>query len=113
MSAPSCVWGPYAWRRCRHPPRSRKPSRKPQKRVPESRRHFLKRVDKALDNRSLQQALTSGLTGIRARRDLAFESFVFEKGRAELKQRRRANLDDLPELADRFKQMLEAAGGLV
>jgi L-lactate dehydrogenase complex protein LldF len=81
--------------------------------VPESRRHFSRRVDKALDNPSLQQALTSGLTGIRARRDLAFESFDFDKGRAELKQRRRANLDDLPELADRFKQMLEAAGGVV
>ena len=81
--------------------------------MPESRRHFSRRVDKALDNPSLQQALTSGLTGIRARRDRAFESFDFEKGRAELKQRRRANLDDLPELADQFKQRMEAAGGVV
>jgi len=64
--------------------------------VPESRRHFARRVDKALDNPSLQQALTSGLTGIRARRDRAFETFDFVKGRAELKQRRRANLDRLP-----------------
>ena len=76
--------------------------------MPESRRHFVKRVDKALDNRTLQQALTSGLTGIRARRDLAFETFDFDKGRAELKQRRRANLDDLPGLADQFKQRMEA-----
>jgi L-lactate dehydrogenase complex protein LldF len=81
--------------------------------VPESRRHFSRRVDRALDNPSLQQALTSGLTGIRARRDRAFESFDFEKGRAELKKRRRANLDDLPELADEFKQRMEAAGGVV
>ena len=81
--------------------------------MPESRRHFSRRVDKALDNPSLQQALTSGLTGIRARRDRAFESFDFDKGRAELKKRRRANLDELPELADRFKQMMEAAGGVV
>jgi len=81
--------------------------------VPESRRHFARRVDKALDNPSLQQALTSGLTGIRARRDRAFETFDFVKGRAELKQRRRANLDRLPELADDFKQRMEAAGGVV
>ena len=81
--------------------------------MPESRRHFARRVDKALDNPSLQQALTSGLTGIRARRDRAFETFDFAKGRAELKERRRANLDHLPELADRFKQMMEAAGGVV
>jgi L-lactate dehydrogenase complex protein LldF len=81
--------------------------------VPESRRRFATRVDKALDNPSLQQALTSGLTGIRARRDRAFESFDFAKGRAELKQRRRANLDRLPELADQFKQRMEAAGGVV
>jgi iron-sulfur cluster protein len=81
--------------------------------VPESRRHFARRVDKALDNPSLQQALTSGLTGIRARRDRAFETFDFAKGRAELKQRRRANLDHLPELADQFKQRMEAAGGVV
>ena len=81
--------------------------------MPESRRHFARRVDKALDNPSLQQALTSGLTGIRARRDRAFETFDFAKGRAELKKRRRANLDHLPELADQFKQMMEAAGGVV
>lgn len=81
--------------------------------MPESRRHFSRRVDKALDNPSLQQALTSGLTGIRARRDRAFESFDFDKGRAELTKRRRANLDDLPELADQFKQRMEAAGGVV
>jgi iron-sulfur cluster protein len=81
--------------------------------VPESRRHFARRVDKALDNPSLQQALTSGLTGIRARRDRAFETFDFAKGRAELKQRRRANLDHLPELADQFKERMEAAGGVV
>ncbi|HEY8813694.1 MAG TPA: LUD domain-containing protein [Candidatus Dormibacteraeota bacterium] len=81
--------------------------------MPESRRHFVRRVDKALENPSLQQALTSGLTGIRARRDRAFEIFDFDKGRAELKSRRRANLDDLPQLADKFKLMMEAAGGIV
>ena len=81
--------------------------------MPESRRHFVRRVDKALENPSLQQALTSGLTGIRARRDLAFTTFDFDQGRAELKKRRLANLDHLPELADQFKQRLEAAGGVV
>jgi iron-sulfur cluster protein len=81
--------------------------------VPESRRHFTRRVDKALDDPNLQRALTSGLTGIRGRRDLAFETFDFAKGQAELKERRRANLDRLPELAEQFKTRLEAAGGVV
>ncbi len=81
--------------------------------MPESRRHFTRRVDKALDNPNLQRALTGGLTGIRGRRDLAFESFDFAKGRAELKKRRRANLDRLPKLIAQFKERLEAAGGVV
>jgi L-lactate dehydrogenase complex protein LldF len=81
--------------------------------VPESRRHFSRRVDKALNDPDLQRALTSGLTGIRGRRDLAFETFDFAKGRAELKKRRLANLDRLPELLEQFKERLEAAGGVV
>jgi L-lactate dehydrogenase complex protein LldF len=81
--------------------------------VPESRRHFTRRVDKALDDPNLQRALTSGLTGIRGRRNLAFETFDFAKGQAELKERRRANLYRLPELAEQFKEKLEAAGGVV
>jgi iron-sulfur cluster protein len=81
--------------------------------MPESRRHFTRRVDKALDDPNLQRALTSGLTGIRGRRDIAFESFDFAKGRAELKKRRRANLDRLPMLIEQFKERLEAAGGVV
>ena len=81
--------------------------------MPESRRHFGRRVDKALDDPDLQRALTSGLTGIRGRRDLAFESFDFGKGQAELKKRRLANLDRLPELIEQFTERLEAAGGVV
>ena len=53
------------------------------------------------------------LTGLRARRDKAFESFDFAKGRADLKQRRRANLERLPELVEQFKTRLEAVGGKV
>ncbi len=81
--------------------------------MPESRRHFARRVDKALGDPDLQRALTSGLTGIRGRRDLAFKSFDFAKGRAELKKRRRANLERLPELVEQFTERLEAAGGVV
>jgi L-lactate dehydrogenase complex protein LldF len=81
--------------------------------VPESRRHFSRRVDKALDDPNLQRALTSGLTGIRGRRDLAFESFDFAKGRADLKKRRRANLEHLPKLVEQFTERLESAGGVV
>jgi L-lactate dehydrogenase complex protein LldF len=81
--------------------------------VPESRRHFARRVTKALDDPDLQQALTSGLTGIRKRRDLAFANFDFAKGQAELKKRRQSNLERLPELVQQFKERMEAAGGVV
>src|ERR1700694_4653421 len=109
----SCAWAPCAWPRCPPRPQLARQSRKRRRRVPESRRHFSRRVDKALDDPNLQRALTSGLTGIRGRRDLAFESFDFAKGRAELKKRRGANLDHLPELVEQFKARLEAAGGVV
>jgi L-lactate dehydrogenase complex protein LldF len=81
--------------------------------VPESRRHFSHRVNKALDNTDLQRALTDAMTGLRAKRNKAFESLDFEKGRADLKQRRKANLDRLPELIEQFKTRLEAVGGKV
>jgi L-lactate dehydrogenase complex protein LldF len=81
--------------------------------VTESRRHFSHRVNKALDDPDLQRALIHALTGLRARRDKAFESFDFAQGRADLKQRRRANLDRLPELVEQFKARLEAVGGKV
>src|SRR5216683_2544443 len=72
--------GPYAWPRCRQQQRSARQSEKPAKRVPESRRHFGRRVNKAL---------------------------------ADLKQRRLANLERLPELVERFTERLEAVGGKV
>jgi len=81
--------------------------------VPESRRHFTARVNRALRDERLQQALTSAMTGLRARRNIAFESFDFQKGRAELKQRRLENLDRLPELARQFTERVEAVGGEV
>ena len=81
--------------------------------MPESRRHFTRRVNKALDDPKLQGALTHAMTGLRSRRNAAFESFDFEAGRAELKRRRRANLERLPELVQRFTERLEAVGGQV
>jgi iron-sulfur cluster protein len=81
--------------------------------VPESRGHFARRVNKALDNPSLQKALVQAMTGLRARRNAAFESLDFEKGRADLKRRRQANLDRLPELLEQFTERLEAVGGKV
>jgi iron-sulfur cluster protein len=81
--------------------------------VPESRRHFSRRVNKALDDPDLQQALTHAMTGLRAKRDKAFDGFDFAKGRADLKARRLANLDRQPELIEQFKQRLEAVGGKV
>jgi L-lactate dehydrogenase complex protein LldF len=81
--------------------------------VPESRRHFARRVNKALDNEELQRALTQAMTGLRERRNKAFEGFDFKKGQAELKKRRLANLDRLPKLAQQFTTRLEAVGGKV
>src|ERR1700682_4889937 len=75
--------------------------------------HFSRRVNKALDDPDLQQALINAMTGLRAKRDKAFESLDFAKGRADLKARRQANLERLPELAEQFKQRLEAVGGKV
>jgi iron-sulfur cluster protein len=81
--------------------------------VPESRGHFARRVNKSLDNPNLQKALIHAMTGLRTRRNVAFESLDFEKGRAELKRRRQANLERLPELLEQFTQRLEAVGGKV
>jgi L-lactate dehydrogenase complex protein LldF len=81
--------------------------------VPESRLHFAGRVNKALDDPALQQALIEAMTGLRARRSRAFESLDFAKGRANLKKRRLANLQRLPELVAQFKERLEAVGGKV
>jgi L-lactate dehydrogenase complex protein LldF len=81
--------------------------------VPESRSHFSSRVNRALDDPSLQKALIHALTGLRDRRNKAFENFDFAKGRADLKRRRKANLDRLPELLDQFTQRLAAVGGAV
>ena len=53
------------------------------------------------------------MTGLRGRRNVAFESYDFERGRADLKARRQANLERLPELAQRFTERLEAVGGHV
>ena len=53
------------------------------------------------------------MTGLRTRRNAAFENFDFEKGRAELKRRRQANLDRLPELVEQFAERLSAVGGAV
>jgi L-lactate dehydrogenase complex protein LldF len=77
----------------------------------ESRRHFRKRVDRALENPRLQQALTEAMTALREQRRKGFESQDFEAGRDELKRRRQANLTRLPELLEQFQARLEAVGG--
>ena len=81
--------------------------------MPESRRHFAGRVNRALEDDKLQQALIQAMTGLRERRNAAFESFDFATGRAELKRRRLENLDHLPELARQFTERLESVGGQV
>ena len=79
----------------------------------ESRNQFARRVNRALDDPKLQKALIGAMTGLRGRRNTAFESFDFAKGRADLKRRRQANLDRLPELLEQFAQRLAAVGGVV
>src|SRR6202022_5189033 len=69
----------------------------------ESRRHFRKRVRKALNDPSLQRALRQAMIGLRERRNGGFQSYDFATGRADLKQRRLANLERLPELPDEVK----------
>jgi len=81
--------------------------------LPESRRHFAHRVNRALDDPKLQSALIHAMTGLRGRRNAAFASFDFAEGRAELKRRRQANLERLPELLEQFAQRLGAVGGAV
>jgi L-lactate dehydrogenase complex protein LldF len=79
--------------------------------VAESRRQFRKRVEGALANPRLQQAMTESMPGMRSRRQVGFQSQDFESGRQELKRRRQANLDRLPELIEQFRERLEAVGG--
>src|SRR6202521_336539 len=77
----------------------------------ESRRHFRKRVRKALNDPSLQRALRQAMIGLRERRNRGFQSYDFATGRADLKQRRLVNLERLPELLEEFKQRLEEGEG--
>jgi L-lactate dehydrogenase complex protein LldF len=79
--------------------------------VPESRRRYRKRVDAALENPRLQEAMTGAMTALRTMRERGFQSYDFEAGREELKQRRQANLRRLPELVEQFRERLEAVGG--
>ncbi|MGH7877298.1 MAG: hypothetical protein ACRENM_06475, partial [Candidatus Dormibacteraceae bacterium] len=78
----------------------------------ESRSHFRRRVDQALQDIPLQEALKDAMVGLRDRRTAAFESFDFERGRADLMRRRGANLERIPELLDQFRTRLEGAGGV-
>jgi len=78
----------------------------------ESRRHFRKRVRKSLSDPNLQRALREAMIGLRGKRNRAFQSFDFAKGRADLKARRVANLQRLPELVQEFQTRLEEVGGI-
>jgi len=79
----------------------------------ETRRHFGRRVKKALEDPGLQAALVHAMTELRHKRNRAFESHDFAQGRADLKQRRLANLERLPELLEEFRTRLEGVGGKV
>ena len=53
------------------------------------------------------------MTGLRGRRNAAFDIFDFARGRAEVKRRRQANLERVPELLEQFAERLGAVGGEV
>ncbi|MGH7904913.1 MAG: LUD domain-containing protein, partial [Candidatus Dormibacteraceae bacterium] len=77
----------------------------------ESRRHFRGRVEGALADVNLQHALRYAMTELREKRRRGFESFDFESGREDLKRRRRAAAERLPELMEEFRERLEEVGG--
>ena len=52
------------------------------------------------------------MVALRERRAAGFESYDFQAGREELKRRRLANLERLPELLEQFRTRLEAVGGV-
>ncbi len=57
--------------------------------------------------------MTAAMTSLRTRRNLAFSTFDFEAGRENLRERRLANLDRLPEILAEFTQRFEEVGGSV
>ncbi len=77
----------------------------------ESRRHFKRRVEKALDDEALQANMVRVMTALRERRAAGFQSLDFESGRADLKRRRLDNLQHLPALLTEFRERLEEVGG--
>jgi iron-sulfur cluster protein len=68
-------------------------------------------VEAALADPDLQRAMTTAMPHLREKRDRGFDSLDFEGGRQELKRRRMANLDRLPELLEEFQTRLEEVGG--
>jgi len=79
--------------------------------VAETRRHFKKRVERALADEPLQANMIRVMTALRERRAVGFESFDFESGRQDLKARRLDNLHQLPALLTQFRERLEEVGG--
>ena len=74
---------------------------------------FRSRLREALASTSLPIALGRTLPKLTERRDAAFESHDFERVQADLRTRRRAAIDDLPELLQRFREASEAVGTVV
>ncbi|HEX6350436.1 MAG TPA: LUD domain-containing protein [Candidatus Dormibacteraeota bacterium] len=77
----------------------------------ETRRHFKKRVEKALADEPLQANMVRVMTALRERRTAGFESYDFQRGRQDLKARRLDNLQHLPALLTQFRERLEEVGG--
>ncbi len=74
---------------------------------------FRSRLREALASTSLPIALGRTLPKLNERRDAAFESHDFEQVQSDLRTRRRAAIDDLPELLQRFREAAEAVGTVV
>ena len=74
---------------------------------------FSSRLREALASTSLPIALGRTLPKLTERRDAAFESQDFDRVQSDLSARRRAAIDDLPELLQKFQESSEAVGTVV
>ncbi len=78
-----------------------------------SKADFKRRLDRALGSRKLQTALDRALTTLGDRRDEAVAQIDWPALRDDLTERRRAAVDRMPELIERFTREAEAVGARV
>jgi L-lactate utilization protein LutB len=78
-----------------------------------SKSDLKRRIDRALGSRRLQTALERGLGTLGERRDAAVAQIDWPGLRSDLTERRRAAVEHIPELIERFTREAEAVGARV